>query len=56
MHGLQVLAGDLTEGGWVDTELPEVAGTRATAGFNGGADRVCSTKDGECAAKEARTD
>jgi hypothetical protein len=51
-----VLAGDLTEGGWVDAELPEVAGARATAGFNGGADSICSTEDGECAAKETRTD
>ncbi len=24
--------------------------------FNGSADSICSTKDGECAAKETRTD
>ena len=56
MHGLKVLAGDLTEGGWVDAEFRQIVGARATAGFNGSADGVCSPKDGECAAKETRTD
>ena len=56
MHGLKVLAGDLTEGGWVDAELREIIGARATACFDSGADSVCSPKDGECAAKEASTD
>jgi hypothetical protein len=56
MHGLNVLAGDLTEGGRVDAELREIIGARATACFDSGADSVCSPKDGECAAKEASTD
>lgn len=56
MHGLKVLAGDLTEGGRVDTECGEVIGARAAAGFDSSADGVCCTKDGECAAKEASTD
>ena len=56
MHDLKVLAGDLTEGGRVDTECGEVVGARAATGFDSSADGVCGTKDGECAAKEASTD
>lgn len=56
MHGLKVLAGDLTEGGRVDAEFPEVVGARAAAGFNGSTDRICGTKHGECATKETCTD
>lgn len=56
MHGLKVLAGTLTEGGRVDAEFLEIAGTRAAAGFNGGADGICGAEHGECAAKETCTD
>lgn len=56
MHGLKVLAGDLTEGGWVDTEFRQIVGARAATSFDSSADSICSTKDGECAAKETRTD
>lgn len=56
MHDLKILAGDLTEGGRVDTECGEVIGARAATGFDSSADGVCSTKNGECAAKEASTD
>lgn len=56
MHDLKVLTGDLTEGGRVDTECGKVIGARAATGFDSSADGVCSTKNGECAAKEASTD
>jgi hypothetical protein len=56
MHDLEVLAGDLIEGGRVDTECGEVVGARAATCFDSSADGVCSPKDGECAAKEASTD
>ncbi len=56
MHGLKVLAGDLTEGGWVDAEFRQIVGARAATCFNSSTDSICSTKDGECAAKETRTD
>jgi hypothetical protein len=56
MHNLKVLAGDLTEGGRVDTECGEVVSARAATGFDSSADGVCGTKHGECAAKEAGTD
>ncbi|AUW44405.1 hypothetical protein CUJ84_Chr004085 [Rhizobium leguminosarum] len=56
MHGLKVLAGDLTEGGWVDAEFRQIVGARAATSFDSSADSICSPKDGECAAKETRTD
>lgn len=56
MHDLEVLAGDLIEGGRVDTECGEVVGARTATCFDSSADGVCSPKEGECAAKEASTD
>ena len=56
MHGLKVLTDDLTERDRVDTEFREVAGTRATAGFDSSANSICGPKSGVCAAKEASAD
>ncbi|MGO7465279.1 hypothetical protein ACCS53_38790, partial [Rhizobium ruizarguesonis] len=56
LHDLEVLAGDLIEGGRVDNECGEVVGARKATCFDSSADGVCSPKEGECAAKEASTE